>query len=219
MSFTNRTVALGLIVLMGGVAWLSWGFSDSENAAQTVPLPLPAAAPLVASSGRVALSAQPTVASSGAVSDSSAFMARSPASAAAPSSLPAWVRNPPDLGLTRVLSGDQEVLLRDKAHKVLGTKPSKAEATLGQPVLLVRDETSGQVEYFQSGLQFRLVTGSDYPAFLQEHPQMQLLFHNTDFATVKVDAGFIAENFRMLSQDPRVTFVGFLIPQRVVKPK
>jgi hypothetical protein len=90
---------------------------------------------------------------------------------------------------------------------------------LGQPVLLVRDETSGQVEYFQSGLQFRLVTGSDYPAFLQEHPQMQLLFHNTDFATVKVDAGFIAENFRMLSQDPRVTFVGFLIPQRVVKPK
>lgn len=104
-------------------------------------------------------------------------------------------------------------------RKVLGTKTSKAEGNFGQPVLLVRDETSGQVEYYQSGLQFRLTPGLDYASFLRERPRLQPQFVNSDYAAVIVDAGSIADEYRKLKADPRVAFVGFLVPKPVQKLK
>ena len=56
----------------------------------------------------------------------------------APDTRPEWIRNPPELGLTRTLTGDQAVSYDGRTRTVLGTKEGST-----QPVLLVRDEASG----------------------------------------------------------------------------
>lgn len=219
MRFSKRAVALALAVVTGGAVLVKWGLTDPEPAVPSAGSVLPSAPAKAGLGASAAVPAQTPAPGSPAPAKASASGSRATASRPETITMRAWERNPPDLGLTRVLTGEQEVLLGGKPHKVLGTKPSKSEEILGQPVLLVRDEKSGQIEYFQSGLQFRLAAGASYSAFLQEHPQMQVIFYNTDFAKVKVDAALIAESFRRLSADPRVTFVGFLLPQAVAKPK
>jgi hypothetical protein len=127
---------------------------------------------------------------------------------------PEWIRNPPDLGLTRLLAGDQAVSYDGRARTLLGTKEGSA-----QPVLLVRDDTSGQIDYFQSGLTFRLKPGSDFEAFIRERKAMQRYFSNTDYATVMVDAGSIASEYKALQSDPRVTLVTFLKLKTLTNPR
>lgn len=219
MQFTKRSVFLAVMVVMGAAALLKWGLSDTEPVAvreTSLPMSAPRGDAL---NTPPALPAQTSASMRVAPATVSSVASRAASSRPEAAGMPPWERNPPDLGLTRVLSGEQDVLLGGRPYKVLGTKPSMAEETLGQPVLLVRDQKSGQVEFFQSGLQFRLAAGQNYTSFLREYPQLQVVFFNADFAKVKVDAASIAENFRKLSADPRVTFVGFLLPQAVLKPK
>lgn len=135
-------------------------------------------------------------------------------SAPAPDTRPEWVRNPPDLGLTRILAGDQAVKYDGRARTVLGTKEGSV-----QPILLVRDEASGQIDYFQSGLQFRLKPGTDFEAFIRERKAMQRYFNNSDYATVMVDAGSMASEYNALQNDPRVTLVTFLKLKTLTKPR
>ena len=125
-----------------------------------------------------------------------------------------WIRNPPELGLTRTLEGDQTVSYDGRSRTVLGTKPGAT-----QPVLLVRDEASGQIDYFQSGLQFRLKPGADFDAFIRERKAMQRYFSNTDYATVLVDAESIASEYNALQNDPRVTLVTFLKLKTLTNPR
>ena len=133
---------------------------------------------------------------------------------AVPDTRPEWVRNPPELGLTRTLSGDQSVRYDGRPRTVLGTKEGPS-----QPVLLVRDETSGQIDYFQSGLTFRLKPGADFEAFIRERKAMQRYFSNADYATVMVDAGSIAGEYDALQNDPRVTLVTFLKLKTMTNPR
>ena len=150
------------------------------------------------------------------ISDKPASTQPAPASVAtaAPDTRPEWVRNPPELGLTRALAGDQAVRYDGRARTVLGTKEAST-----QPVLLVRDETSGQIDYFQSGLTFRLKPGSDFEAFIRERKAMQRYFSNTDYAMVMVDAGSIASEYNALQNDPRVTLVTFLKLKTLTNPR
>ena len=133
---------------------------------------------------------------------------------AAQDTRPEWIRNPPELGITRVLAGDQAVSYDGRTRTVLGTKNGSA-----QPVLLVRDEASGQIDYFQSGLTFRLKPGLNFEAFIGERKAMQRHFSNTDYATVLVDAGSIASEYNALQNDPRVTLVTFLKLKTLTNPR
>ena len=132
----------------------------------------------------------------------------------APDTRPEWIRNPPELGLTRTLTGDQAVSYDGRTRTVLGTKEGST-----QPVLLVRDEASGRIDYFQSGLQFRLKPGTDFEAFIRERKAMQRYFSNSDYATVLVDAGSIASEYNALQNDPRVTLVTFLKLKTLTNPR
>lgn len=137
-----------------------------------------------------------------------------PPNSSAPDTRPEWIRNPPDLGLSRLLAGNQAVSYDGRMRIVLGTK----EGSL-QPVLLVRDEASGQIDYFQSGLQFRLKPGTDFEAFIRERQAMQRYFNNSDYATVMVDAGSIASEYNALQNDPRVALVTFLKLKTLTNPR
>ena len=143
-------------------------------------------------------------------------MQAAPASvgSSAPDTRPEWIRNPPELGLTRILTGDQAVSYDGRPRTVLGTKEGSA-----QPVLLVRDETSGQIDYFQPGLTFRLKPGADAEAFIRERQAMQRSFANSDYVMVMVDAGSIASEYNALKNDPRVTFVTFLKLKTLTNPR
>ena len=210
--------AIAFVVVILSAAWI-WHFQTqaqrATQAAVTAPA-LPAAA--------LAAPAPATMATTAPVAPSAATPAATPATTPAPASAsvatttpdtrPEWVRNPPELGLTRLLAGDQTVSYDGRARTVLGTKESS-----GQPVLLVRDEASGQIDYFQSGLTFRLKPGYDFETFVRERKAMQRHFSNTDYATVLVDAGSIASEYNALQNDPRVTLVTFLKLKTLTNPR
>ena len=82
-----------------------------------------------------------------------------------------------------------------------------------------RDEASGQIDYFQSGLTFRLKPGADFEAFIRERKAMQRSFSNTDYATVLVDASSIASEYNALQNGPRVTLVTFLKLKTLTNPR
>lgn len=167
-------------------------------------------APLIPSMARVTASIPLRATSNGGATTSAT---RKVASQSNSEPIPEWVRNPPELGLTRILSGDQAVFYEGRPRKVLGTKEVRAEGSNPEPVLLVRDESSGQIDYYQSGLLFRLQQGADMAAFIRERNPMKTQFSNADYATVLVDAGSIVSEFRALKNDPRVSYVAFLKPQ------
>ena len=212
-----------IILLVGAMLLVGWYYyfqTDAGRATQAA-LPAPSAAAPTAAAPRA-------VAATGAAVTPAVTAAATPAVAAvaAPSLAPAavttaapdtraeWIRNPPELGLTRALAGDQAVSYDGRARTVLGTKNGSA-----QPVLLVRDEASGQIDYFQSGLTFRLKPGVNFEAFIGERKAMLPSFSNTDYATVLVDAGSIASEYNALQNDPRVTLVTFLKLKTLTNPR
>ncbi len=163
------------------------------------PVPAPPVPPLPLVVSEAPVSTQPAPAS---------------VTTSAPDTRPEWIRNPPELGLTRTLTGGQAVSYDGRTRTVLGTKEGST-----QPVLLVRDEASGQIDYFQSGLTFRLKPGADFEAFIRERKAMQRSFSNSDYATVLVDAGSIAGEYNALQNDPRVTLVTFLKLKTLTNPR
>lgn len=113
------------------------------------------------------------------------------------------------LGLTRELAGVQVVNYDNRSRTVLGTKETtNAQST--QTVLVIRDDTSGQIDYWQSALQFVLKPGNSYEAYIKERPAMQRRFVNIEQAQVAVDAANIAKEHAALKTDARVASVNFM---------
>ncbi len=214
----NKSIGSAVTVVALGVVGLLW--FQSAQVSSTTP-PSPPTAPTLAqlappASGTAA--ATPAVASGLGLKPAAASSATQPVGSVIAHSLSAstsdtrapWVRNPPNYELTRVLQGDQAVRYDGRARTVMGTRAAGTKEAPDQALLLVRDEESGQVDYFQSGLQFKLKPGSDLEAFIKERSNMVKLFANADYATVTVDAARIAAEFTALQNDPRVAYVGFL---------
>ena len=113
------------------------------------------------------------------------------------------------LGLSRELTGSHPVSYDKRDRTVLGTQEvTNAGGT--QTVLLVRDNTSGQIDYWQPALRIELRPGNDYEAFIRERPALTRRFVNIEHAQVGVDAANIAKEYAHLQTDPRVASVGFL---------
>ena len=209
------------IVFLGAILLAAWAYHFQADAGRQSK---PAAVQLPAGPVAVTVAIAPAVVSATAVIPPPTVAITQPLpqpadasakqGAAAVDTRAEWVRNPPDLGLTRILAGDQTVSYDRRSRTVLGTKPGAT-----QPVLLVRDEASGQIDYFQSGLQFRLKPGADFDAFIRERKAMQRYFSNTDYATVLVDAESIASEYNALQNDPRVTLVTFLKLKTLTNPR
>lgn len=173
------------------------------------------------------LGATPPAASAAAASVAAQPEAALPAvSAAAPSPQPppapdlaaqvAAQRAIDALGLTRRLNGDQSIVLDGRQRVVLGTKDISDEEG-NRTLLLIQDTLSGDVDHWQPGLRFALVPGTDYERFIRENLKVKRLFVNGEYAEVGVDAAEIANQYKALSGDPRVTGVRFMaLP---VKPK
>ena len=134
-----------------------------------------------------------------------------PTAASGPSRFAAQERS---LGLTRQLSGEQKVTYGGRDRTVLGTKEVVNPPAPAQTVLLVRDEESGQIDYWQPGLRVELKPGNDYTAFIAERTGLTRRFANSQYADVGVDAADMAKIHAELSADPRVVRVDFL-PVRV----
>lgn len=113
------------------------------------------------------------------------------------------------LGLTRELSGAQAVSYDGRSRTVLGTKETTNSQST-QTVLLVRDDTSGQIDYWQPALKIVLKPGNDYEAFIRERPGLQRRFVNIEHAQVAVDAANIASEHAALSADARVASVSLM---------
>lgn len=114
------------------------------------------------------------------------------------------------LGLMRQLSGDQKITYGQRDRTVLGTKEVGTPPDTPQTVLLVRDEESGQIDYWQSGLRIELKPGNDYAAFIAERAGLTRRFANSTHADVGVDAADIAKVHAELLADSRVLRVQFL---------
>jgi hypothetical protein len=147
-----------------------------------------------------------------------AVVAVEPVPAAATASQPAPVVETPrsaarhdvtGLGLTRLLSGNNVVTYEGRERVVLGTKQMGA-AESPKTVLLVRDEVSGKVDYWQSGLRIALKPGNDHEAFVKERGKLNRGFVNVVQADVLVDAADIASEYAAILADPRVASVEFL---------
>ncbi len=214
----NKSIWSAVAVVALGVAGFLW-MQSTRVSSSTPPSPPtaptlaqrapPVSAAAASASGMAAgLGLKPAAASS-ATQPVGSVIAYS-LSASTPDTRAPWVRNPPNYELTRVLQGDQAVRYDGRARTVLGTRPAGTKEAPEQTVLLVRDEESGQVDYFQSGLQFKLKPGSDLEVFIKERSNMVKLFANEDYATATVDAARIAAEFTALQNDPRVAYVGFL---------
>lgn len=116
--------------------------------------------------------------------------------------------------LTRSLSGDQTIQFEGREQRLLGTREVVSDGG-SQTILLVRDELSGTIGYWQSGLRFALKPGVDREAFLREHFALRRLFVNTEYVDVAADAAALAGSYRSLAADPRVAGVQLLrLPRR-----
>lgn len=223
-----------VILLMGALLLAGWYYYFQADSGRTTQAELPvrparpavpappaaavaAAAPTPVAAASTAAAPPVTVAKSTTQGNNAA--GRATEGTATPDTRPEWIRNPPDLGLTRTLTGDQAVSYDGRPRTVLGTKESQASGSVGQPVLLVRDENSGQIDYFQSGLQFRLKPGNDFAAFIAERTALRSQFSNADYANVMVEPDQIASEFKALQNDPRVSFVTFLKPRPSILPR
>lgn len=120
--------------------------------------------------------------------------------------------------LTRSLSGHQNIQFEGREQRLLGTRDVSSHGTR-QTILLVRDELSGSIGYWQSGLRLALEPGVDQDAFLREHNTLIRQFVNSDYIDVAADAASLAVAYRSLSGDSRVADVQLLRLQRHNKPR
>lgn len=76
--------------------------------------------------------------------------------------------------------------------------------------LVLRDETSGQLEFRQSALRFVLNEGQDYESFIRSRTNATRLFANPLYGDIGVDPSRIATEYAALASDPRVSKVMFI---------
>ena len=123
--------------------------------------------------------------------------------------------------LSRILpsdQGEQDIRVEGRQERIIGTR-AVADEHGAQTILITRDEGSGALSYWQSGLRFALKPGQDHEAFVREHPKFKRRFVNTDYADVALDAADLAEAYRALAADPRVASVRLLALPRQNKLK
>ena len=189
----------------GPFAWAQAQFNQVTGlppALTTAVVQPPPVSPLPANSS-------PTALSNGVADAASAVASAGNSRFAAQTSTPV---------LTRQLEGEQKVTYGGRERTVLGTKEVGAAAT-AQTVLLIRDEKSGQIDYWQPGLRIELKPGFDYSAFIAEYGVLNRRFVNSMHADVGVDAAEIARAHAQLTADPRVASVQFLSLNAPVKAR
>ena len=209
MARQNRALKVLGAALVIGLGWwaiegqpgpLAWATAEFNRVINPPPAAVPVASqPGPAAGSTFTTAGNPTMATSTA------------ASAPGPSRFAAQERS---LGLTRQLSGEQKVTYGGRDRTVLGTKEVVNPPAPPQTVLLVRDEESGQIDYWQPGLRVELKPGNDYAAFIAERTGLTRRFANSQYADVGVDAADMAKIHAELTADPRVVRVEFL-PVRV----
>ena len=178
----------------GHLAWASAGFKQVMQTSQPAMLQRFAAG-LDASGSASSSAADPGM----------------PASNAAPAPSPSrFAGQEISLGLTKQLSGDQKITYGQRDRTVLGTKEVGTPPDALQTVLLVRDEESGQIDYWQPALRIELKPGNDYAAFIAERAGLTRRFANSTHADVGVDAADMAKLHAELLADSRVLRVEFL---------
>lgn len=124
-----------------------------------------------------------------------------------------------DLDLAHRLAGDHLLTIDGRLHRVLGSKALVDPAGSSETVLLVRDETSGQITHHLPALQFSLIDGADYETFILEHPGLTRLFVNPLYAQVGIDVADVAAQYATLSRDSRVVKLRLMSRAALVKPK
>lgn len=205
MAKQNRAIKLSCVTLVIGLGWwafegqpapLVWAASGLNQVTQT-----PQAALKDAAAGPNA---------SGSASSPSAYPGVAPLNTASATSLSRFAGQEASLGLMRQLSGDQKIIYGQRERTVLGTKEVGTPPDIPQTVLLVRDEQSGQIDYWQSGLRIELKPGNDYGAFIAERAGLTRRFANSTYADVGVDAADIAKLHAELLADSRILSVQFL---------
>lgn len=116
----------------------------------------------------------------------------------------AWPTPP----LSLRLNDPTTVQVGDRPWAVLGTQSLKqGEATTA--VLVLRDESSGQLDYRQSALRFSLAAGVDYEAFIAQIPKATRVFANSIYGEAPLEPADIGLAYAHLKGDSRVTSVTF----------
>ena len=209
----NKPVVLVSLVAACGVGWVIYAASQPADAGKAASSLTSALSPSVV--GSLAASSAPAASVlSGATAGVNAVSAVSatPIGATASGqidSATALRLQINSLGLSRELSGVHSVSYDDRSRTVLGTKETK-NSQGSQTVLVIRDDSSGQIDYWQPALQFVLKPGNSYEAFIKERPAMQRRFVNIEQAQVAVDAANIAAEHAALKADTRVASVNFM---------
>lgn len=178
----------------GPLAWAAVGFKQVMQTSQATTLQRFAAG----------------LDASGSASSSAANPGTPVSNAVLASSLSRFAGQEANLGLTRQLSGDQTITYGQRDRTVLGTKEVGTPPDAPQTVLLVRDEQSGQIDYWQPALRIELKPGNDYAAFIAERAGLTRRFANSTHADVGVDAADMAKLHAELLADSRVLRVEFL---------
>lgn len=213
-------LALGALVVVGVAVCAAWWWPVTSSGTSAFASGSPSTPVGVAE--QVAVPAL-AVAAASAQRPQTAQVAQTTASAAlppvlgavgvarvAPVAVPVASRREIDaLGLDRELAGTHKVSYDGRERSVLGTRQVTNESGT-QTVLLVRDDSSGQIDYWQSGLRFELRPGTDYETFIRDRSALTRRFVNIEHAQVSVDAGNIAREYAALQSDPRVLTVSLL---------
>ena len=198
------------VMVVGG---LTWYLQASAPASAGGQVPGPGGAGLAMSSEAAASSAGPTAPEGAAPASAVSGTTSSPGAEALTG------KRISELGLTRQLAGDHLLMMEGRQRRVIGSKEVVGVGGASETVLLLRDELSGQITYHRAGLQFTLKDGSDYEAYIREHPRMRRLFVNPLHAQVAVDAAEIAAEYSALAGDPRVVALRLLNREPVHVPK
>ena len=121
--------------------------------------------------------------------------------------------------LTRALRNPEAVRIGDRDWSVLGVREIVGASGGNQTTLVLRDETSGQLNYRQSALRFVLTEGQDYEAFIRSRGAVTRLFANPLYADIGVDPARIAAEYAALASDRRVAKVMFIPLEVRATPK
>ncbi|EHR72053.1 hypothetical protein BurJ1DRAFT_3244 [Burkholderiales bacterium JOSHI_001] len=216
---TNKPL-LGVLVLTAALLPIYWSWEPSvagQAAAAQGGAPRAAQPVLPEMDPKTIGSGPPATAPEGRAPSASGVAALTPPSAAATAVLRPPLPRPETYKLTRTLpsqQGEQTIHLEGRTERLIGTR-TVADERGPQVILITRDEDSGALSYWQSGLRFALKPGQDHEAFLRDRPKFTRRFVNADFADVALDAADVADAYRSLAADPRVAKVRLLaLPRR-----
>jgi hypothetical protein len=117
-------------------------------------------------------------------------------------------RSWPTPPLSLRLNAPSLVQIGDRSWAILGTQtPNQGDVSTA--VLVLRDESSGQLDYRQAALRFTLNAGGDYEATIAQIPGAKRVFANSVYAEIALEPADIGAAYARLKADARVATVGF----------